>query len=84
MLLLEDAVVLHGNVVLAFPGLGLSDDVVVLLLVEFHFTFEVALFLELLLVAITFLLEVFIFAFKSIAFILESIDFVFELVLTGS
>jgi len=42
VLLLEDTVVLHGSVVLDFPGLGLRDDVVVLLLVEFHFTFEVA------------------------------------------
>lgn len=80
--LLEDTVVLHGRVILNFPLLGLSHDVVVLFLVEVHFSFKVSSAVGNLFEASRSFLEIFIFAFQIVNLVVLDVDFVFELVLT--
>lgn len=80
--LLEDTVVLHGRVILNFPLLGLSHDVVVLFLVEVHFSFKVSSAVGNLFESSRSFLEIIIFAFQIVNLVVLDVDFVFELVLT--
>jgi hypothetical protein len=80
--LLENTVVLHGRVILNFPLLGLIHDVVVLFLVEVHFSFKVSSAVDNLFEASRSFLEIIILAFQIVNLVVLLVNFVFELVLT--